>query len=241
LVETNRVALAARLIVKLDSTLADRHQPAHERLLPIARAMRSYLHPFTLDRLEMRQLAQRPVDSRRRDLQRVAALDRVVHVEQIAQRRAQLLQIAQGNSAAWLVDQQPQQRTSRALAKIHRHQFITLAFDVRLEQLGHLFRGRMKRQGRHLLTSPLATVAGPPPAYVMNPFLRHQQKSGHAPTSRQQDTTAAGLSARRVSLAGVGSSLVQTRVRFFYPRPGCRGWPLLSHSSKATIPSRCPS
>src|SRR5208337_5000068 len=171
LVETNRVALAARLIVKLDSTLADRHQPAHERLLPIARAMRSYLHPFTLDRLEMRQLAQRPVDSRRRDLQRVAALDRVVHVEQIAQRRAQLLQIAQGNSAARLVDQQPQQRISRALAKIHRNQFITLAFDVRLEQLDHLFRGRMKPQGRHLL-SPLARDRRRSRLYVTKPKIR---------------------------------------------------------------------
>src|SRR5208337_2288889 len=102
LVEANRLPLAARLIVKLDSTLSDRHQHSHERLLAIARAMRSYLHPFALDRLEMLQLAQRAVDSRRRDLQRVTALDRVVHVAPIAQRRAQLLQVAKGNSAARL-------------------------------------------------------------------------------------------------------------------------------------------
>src|ERR1019366_463533 len=170
LVETNRLPLAARLIVKRDSTLIDRHEPSHERLLPIARAMRSYLHPLALDRVEMLQLAERPVDSRRGDLPRVAALDRVVHVEQIAQRRTQLFQIAQGNSAARLVDQQPQQRISRALAKIHRNQFITLAFDVRLEQLDHLFRGRMKPQGRHLL-SPLARYGRRSRLYVTKPKI----------------------------------------------------------------------
>src|SRR5208283_2700027 len=63
LVETNRMALAAGLVVKLDSALPDRYQPSRERLLPIARAMRSYLHPLALDRLEMLQLAQRPVAS----------------------------------------------------------------------------------------------------------------------------------------------------------------------------------
>src|SRR5208283_5209640 len=198
LVETNRLPLAARLVVKLDSTFTDRHEPAHEGLLPIARAMRPDLHPLPHHRLEMLQLAQRPVDTRRRDLQRVAALDRVVHVEQIAQGRAQPLQVAQRNSAARLVHQQPQQRISRARAKSHRDQFITLAFDMRLEQLDHLFRGRMKPQGRHLL-SPLAGSGRRSRLYVTKPktFLLHQQKSGRTPTSREQDTTWANLSARR--------------------------------------------
>jgi hypothetical protein len=68
---------------------------------------------------------------------------------------------------------------------------------VRPEQLEHLFSGRMKRQGRHRHSPfPLAPAARPEPIFSDDSFYRHQQKSGHAPTHREQDTTAASLSAR---------------------------------------------
>src|SRR6266436_8031758 len=147
LVENNRMPFAAGFIVKLNSRIAHRQQFADERLLPVARAMRPHFHALALDRREMLELAQRPVYPGRRNFQRVAALDRVVHVEQIAERWAQLLEVAERDSTARLIDQQAQDRSARAFAKIHRNQFITLALDVRLEQREHLLGGRMKHHG----------------------------------------------------------------------------------------------
>src|SRR6266850_1315021 len=179
LVETNRELFATGFIVKLYSRIADRQQLADERLLPVARAMRPHFHALALDRREMLQLAQRPVYPGRRDFQRVLPFYGVVHVEQITERRAQLLEVAERDSTARLIDQQAQDRGARALAKIHRDQFITLAFDVRLEKREHLLGGRMKHQGRHLFATPIKKWA-----------------RAH---SREQHTTAANLSARRES------------------------------------------
>src|SRR5258708_24070719 len=128
--------------------------------------MRPHLDPLALDRREMLELAQRPVDPGRRNFQRVAAFDRIVHVEQITERRAQLLEITERDSTARLIDQQPEDRIARALAKIHRDQFITLAFDMRLQQRKHLLSGRMKRQSHHRHSPlPLAPASVPSPSF----------------------------------------------------------------------------
>src|SRR5579885_1572223 len=149
--ERDRYALAARFVVQFDSRGTDLHQPAREGLLAIVRAIGPNLHPLAAHRLEMFQLAERPVQPRRRNLQRVPTLDRVIYVEQISEDRAQLLQIIKADPAARLVHQQPQQGTARALAVFDRDQFIALTLDVGFQQFRHLRCDRMERYYNHRL------------------------------------------------------------------------------------------
>src|ERR1700679_305588 len=108
----------ADLVVKFQSVRTDRRQHPFKILAAIVRAMRPHFYPLTHERLEMSQLRQRTIDTRRCDLEQVAPLDRVVNVKQIADNRAQHLEIAHRDTAARTIHQEPQQRRPRALAKV---------------------------------------------------------------------------------------------------------------------------
>jgi len=143
-VEAKALAAMAVFVVKLQSMRADRGQHALKILAPVMRAMRPHLHALADVGLEMRQLSQRTVDTRRRYFEQITSVDGIVNIEQVADYRAQYFQIAHRDSAAGTIHQQPQQRSPRTLAEVDSDQLEALSFDMRFEQFDHLFRDRMQ-------------------------------------------------------------------------------------------------
>src|ERR1700683_146930 len=137
---------------QLDAGARYAGQLADERLATVTRHMGPHFHFLSDELLEMFQLVERQIYSRRRHLQQVAALDRVVDIQKVAQHRTQPLQIIERDAAAWLIDQQPQHRAARSLFELHRYQVKSLALEMRLDEVRNLARHRMQFQHYHRST-----------------------------------------------------------------------------------------
>src|SRR5689334_9226082 len=111
------------------------------------------LHSLAYNSFKIAYPRERPVDSGRGDFERVAAFDRIVNIEHVAQHRTQPLEIVERHAAARTVNQQAQERTAHTLVILDRYQFETLALDVGFEQLGHA-RGRRMELHDHPASVP---------------------------------------------------------------------------------------
>ena len=101
--------------------------------------VRAHLDPPAAKRLEMTQLDQRPVNPRRRNLERVAPLDRVVNVQQVAHRPGLSPLDRRGLFRPPADPRTGAAASARALFILDRHQFEPLPLDMWLEQLDDLF------------------------------------------------------------------------------------------------------
>src|SRR5262249_22476892 len=172
----------ARLIVEFYPFRIQRDQGADKRLLPCVRMMSSNFHALAAYRGKMLKLAQRTIQSRRRNLQGVTSLYRVINIQQITQNRAQFLQIVKTDPAARPIDQEPQQRVPCPLVIIHRDQLVAVPLDVRLQEFRNLCAHRVQRYNVH----PLRLVQH---RNSRNFLDNSNKKVGAEPTHLKKDTS----------------------------------------------------